>query len=160
MVAELADMKSQLQLVVDALRDSRRRTTDLEAQVQQGVAAGTAVGPPPWQALLDALTSRRNNDVADSRRFQKLTKFDPSSKDEWKDWLEEVGADSVDFVQCPLGARAEKPSTIVSKRFSWGGLPTSCPHEKRWWRTPPTGRWSWGAHPPMRGKFESVKAED
>ena len=37
---------------------------------------------------------------------------------------------------------------------------TVCQHPKRWWRQPPSGKWHYGSHPPLRGKILAVPAEE
>ena len=62
------------------------------------------------------------------------------------------------IAQCPLGAESVKHTAL--KGTVTIESPFECPHEKRWWRTPWSGEWHWGGHPPLKGKQRAIKAED
>ena len=36
--------------------------------------------------------------------------------------------------------------------------PSYCTHDAQWFRIPPTGKWKWAKHPPLRGKLKAVAA--
>ena len=58
--------------------------------------------------------------------------------------------------QCPFGAEATKLTEFrASFRFS-DAPPRQCPHERVWWRQPPSGRWFRAPHPVLKGKFRAV----
>ena len=107
---EMAEMRRQLNQLAGALQTSQQQTAALEAQMAAGVPMGPQ-GAPPWQALVDALATR-GRDISDSRGFQKLTKFDPQSKDEWKDWapvlLSYVGTVDVNLKDAMHAQRGEE----------------------------------------------------
>ena len=57
------------------------------------------------------------------------------------------------FPQCPFGSLSVKLSEFRSS-FQLTDIPASkCPHQRRWWRLPPSGRWIRAQHPILKGKF-------
>ena len=65
-------------------------------------------------------------------------------------------ATSTDFVQCMLGADSMKKTRLLSSHPLSESLSSSCSHDRRWWRLPPTGEWIHSSHPPLRGRHRAV----
>ena len=62
-----------------------------------------------------------------------------------------------DIAQCPLGAKTVKKTRLKGSVKIVAA--SSCPHKKRWWRTPWNGKWHYGAHPPLKGKQWAIPSE-
>ena len=62
-----------------------------------------------------------------------------------------------DMVQCHLGARTTKHTTL--KGTTKIRSSRVCRHKKKWWRTPWSGRFHWGAHPPLKGTQWAIPAQ-
>ena len=62
-------------------------------------------------------------------------------------------------VQCHDGAPTSKPTDLITFLFTIA-MAAECTHEPRWWRQPWSGKWKWGAHPPLRGKEWMIPAEE
>ena len=58
--------------------------------------------------------------------------------------------------QCPFGSLSMKPTEFRSSFEFIDPGPQSCPHPRRWWRLPPSGRWIRSQHPVLKDKFCAV----
>ena len=71
--------------------------------------------------------------------------------------LELEGVTDSWLLQCEFGAETSKPTGIRGS-FGLDDAPQRCTHRKQWWRTPWSGRWHWGSHPPLRGTQWAIEA--
>jgi len=60
------------------------------------------------------------------------------------------------FPQCAMNAEAMKTTDFKAEFEFEDKPPTECVHDRRWWRTPPTGKWFRAKHPPLKGKYRPV----
>ena len=58
----------------------------------------------------------------------------------------------IDFHQCRFGARAIKPTTLLSHAVTLTDIELSCDHPKPNWTIPWSGRSYWAPHPILRGR--------
>ena len=62
--------------------------------------------------------------------------------------------------QCRFGARATKPTILVYFLVALIAEDAYCNHPAKWWRTPSSGKWSWGAHAPLFGREWAVPSDE
>lgn len=78
--------------------------------------------------------------------------------DEWVELTSAAGAHRNLLDQCKFEAGFKK-ATEFRGSLDLQCAHLTCDHLPQWWRTPPSGTWHWGAHPPLRGCIHSVPAD-
>ena len=63
-----------------------------------------------------------------------------------------------EFLQCPVGAPAQKATEIMHRLLDMRLFPTECPHESLWWKMPWNGTHFYGPHLPLYGRQWMIPA--
>eukprot|EP00971_Amphidinium_carterae_P129618 2567416-Amphidinium_carterae.1 len=73
--------------------------------------------------------------------------------DAFQEILSLSGVSLVRGDQCRFGACYCKPTAFLCHGVDTSELSLVCNHPSRWW-TDVFGEWTWGAHPPLKGRGE------